>query len=108
MSKDLRVAIVAAIAFFLGATFRTCAPAHAQDISPSVDVVTMAAVAASIDGPDRPRNVEERAPDYIGVDLLASWEGDKSPKITRHHDRQSGVEFICVRDRGCVLTGRKW
>jgi hypothetical protein len=108
MSRELKLSIVAGIAFFLGATFRTFAPAHAQDVG-SIDVVMVtAATVGATDGPDKPRNVAERAPDYIGVDLLASWEGDKSPKITRHHDRQSGVEFICVRDRGCVLTGRSW
>jgi hypothetical protein len=106
MSRELKLSIVAGIAFFLGATFRTCAPVHAQDIG-SIDVVTTAAVLSSVEL-DRPQRVQEKSPDYVGVDLLAQWEGDISPKISRFHDRQSGVEFICVRDRGCVLTGRSW
>jgi hypothetical protein len=106
MSRELKLSIVAGIAFFLGATFRTCAPVHAQDVG-SIDVVMVtAATAGATDG--GPQRVQEKSPDYVGVDLLAQWEGDISPKISRFHDRQSGVEFICVRDRGCVLTGRSW
>jgi hypothetical protein len=105
MSRELKLSIVAGIAFFLGATFRTCAPVHAQDVG-SIDVVMVtAATAGATDGPQR---VQEKSPDYVGVDLLAQWEGDIAPKISRFHDRQSGIEFICVRDRGCVLTGRSW
>lgn len=81
--------------------------AQAQDVG-TIDVVTMTALMSSVDGPNRTASPAEKAPDYLGVDLLAQWEGDRSPKISRFHDRQSGVEFICIRDRGCVLTGRKW
>lgn len=99
--------MVLAVVLLTLAVMRGCDHAHAQDVS-SVDVVTMAAVASSIDGPDAKAKPLEKSPDYVGVDLLAYWSGDKSPNVTRFHDRQSGVEFICIRDRGCVLTGRKW
>jgi hypothetical protein len=84
-------------------------PVKAQDEDvPSIDIPTTVATTSAVDIEKPNQQVYAKAPDYLGVDHLASWEGDRSPKIDRFHDRQSGVEFICVRDRGCVLTGRKW
>ena len=102
------LALVALVLAIIAVVYSAVRPAHAQDVG-SIDVPTMVAVTTSIDGPDaKQTRVLEKSPDYVGVDLLAQWEGDISPKISRFHDRQSGVEFICIRDRGCVLTGRKW
>lgn len=107
MKTEIRCLTILAVTLTVCAAFMPARSSHAQDVG-TIDVPTMVAVTSGIDGPDARQHVAEKAPDYVGVDLLAQWEGDTSPKISRFHDRQSGVEFICVSDRSCVLTGRKW
>jgi len=48
------------------------------------------------------------SPGWMAVDRLSQFNSSSWMTIERWHDRKSGVEFICIRDRGCVLTGRNW
>jgi hypothetical protein len=92
---------------------------HAQDVG-SIDVVTMAAIASGSDGPSakaQPKAKQSCKEDFTGVEILSlrDYRGDDSVGynlrehvVERWHDKESGVEFICVKNHGCVLTGRKW
>jgi hypothetical protein len=83
-----------------------------------IDLPTMTAV-MSVDGPNGKKQPPKKqsCSDFTGVEILSlhDYRGDDSADdklrehvVERWHDKESGVEFICVKDHGCVLTGRKW
>lgn len=77
------------------------------------------AAAQVVSQPVLPINIAEEHPttknpqpsvEFQGVELLSTDQirGHLVAHVDRFHDKSSGVEFLCIQDHGCVLTGRKW